>query len=128
MGVPADIERKRDLMVKQLQDSMLDASVKEESIENLISTAQSTNGLKPEEKIQAMSINQFEMARSDARIHLQMDAGFRRLDEKLDKLKPMTRLDAFVRCRWQLMIVALAAIVALILKPELRDLVNAIPR
>jgi hypothetical protein len=75
-----------------------------------------------------MSINQFEMARSDARIHLQMDAGFRRLDEKLDKLKPMTRLDAFVRCRWQLMIVALAAIVALILKPELRDLVNAIPR
>lgn len=126
MAVPLDVERKKELRCAQVLESPLDAAVKEEIVENISATAASTNGFSPEEKIQAMSINQFEMACSDARIHLLMDSGFRRINEKLDKLRPMTRMEAFVRCRWQLMVVAITAIVALVLKPELAELVKAI--
>jgi hypothetical protein len=119
MAIPADIERKRDFMVEQVRGSILDPAVKEEVIQNLTSTAASTNGLKGDEKIQAISINQFDMARSDARIHLAMAAGFKRIEERLAEFKPMSRLDVIVRCKWQ--IVILAAIIAgmFILKPEL---------
>ena len=128
MAIPADIERKRNFMVEQVEASELDPAVKEEVIQNLTSTAAATNGFTQEEKIQSISINQFDMARSDARIHLSMASGFKRIEEKLAAMGPTTRLGALVKCRWQLMILGLAAIVALILKPELRDLVNAIPR
>ena len=125
MAIPADIERKRDLMVEQIRKSDLDPTVKEETIENLTSTAQSTNGFTHDEKIQAMSINQFDMARSDARIHLSMAAGFKRIEDKIASLGPVGFWPALFRliekCRWQLCI--LAAIVAgmFILKPELAE-------
>lgn len=119
MAIPADIERKRDLSVEQIRGSGLDPAAQEEVIENLMATAASTNGLTHEEKIQAMSINQFEMARSDARIHLMMADGFRRVEARLAELKPMTRLDAIVRCRWQIVILGAIVALMLILKPEL---------
>lgn len=119
MAIPADIERKRDFMVEQIRESILDPAVKEETIQNLTSTAAATNGYTQEEKMQAIAINQFDMARSDARIHMTMAAGFKRIEERLAEFKPMSRLDVIVRCRWQ--IVILAAIIAgmFILKPEL---------
>ena len=125
MAIPADIERKRDFMVEQVQSSELDPAVKEETIQNLVSTAASTNGLKGDEKIQAISINQFDMARSDARIHLSMAAGFRRIEERIASLGPVGFWPALFRlmekCRWQLCIIIAILSVTLVLKPELAE-------
>lgn len=123
MAIPADIERKRDFMVEQVQASELDPAVKEETIQNLVSTAASTNGLTGDEKIQAISINQFDMARSDARIHLSMSAGFKRIEERIEALAPTGFWPALFRlletCRWQLCIIAAIVAGMLIIKPEL---------
>lgn len=123
MAIPADIERKRDLSIEQIRASGLDAAVQEEVIENITATAASTNGLTHDEKIQAMSINQFEMARSDARIHMSMSAGFKRIEEKIASLGPIGFWPALFRllerCRWQLCIIVAIVAVTLVLKPEL---------
>ena len=128
MAIPADVERKRDFMVEHVEASELDPAVKEELIQNLTSTAAATNGFTQEEKIQSISINQFDMARSDARIHLSMAAGFRRIEERLAEFKPISRLDVIVRCKWQ--IVILTAIIAgmFILKPELAAYIELLRR
>lgn len=125
MAIPADIERKRNFMVEQVEASELDPAVKEEVIQNLTSTAAATNGFTQEEKIQSISINQFDMARSDARIHLSMASGFKRIEEKIAALGPVGFWPALFRllekCRWQLCIIVAIVAVTVILKPELAE-------
>ena len=130
MAIPADIERKRDLMVEQIRKSDLDPAVKEETIQNLTSTAAATNGYTQEEKMQAIAINQFDMARSDARIHMTMAAGFKCIEERIAALAPTgvwpSLFRLIERCRWQLTIISLGAFVLLGYRPEIAGLLRGL--
>ncbi len=67
MAVTPQNESKAQMSIREIADSNLDSESKNDLIEMVEEAKISTNGLTPEEKLQAVSENQFRMVRCLAR-------------------------------------------------------------
>ncbi len=112
MAVTPQNESKAQMSIREIADSNLDSESKNDLIEMVEEAKISTNGLTPEEKLQAVSENQFRMVRCLAR-------------SIVSSAKPNVRTwkDVIVECKSWLfpsICIALAIIAAsFVLKPEL---------
>ena len=112
MAVTPQNESKAQMSIREIADSNLDSESKNDLIEMVEEAKISTNGLTPEEKLQAVSENQFRMVRCLAR-------------SIVSSAKPNVRTwkDVIVECKSWLfpsICIALAIVAAsFVLKPEL---------
>ena len=112
MAVTPQNESKAQMSIREIADSNLDSESKNDLIEMVEEAKISTNGLTPEEKLQAVSENQFRMVRCLAR-------------SIVSSARPRARTwkDVIVECKSWLfpsICIALAIIaVSFVLKPEL---------
>lgn len=115
MAVTPLNESKAQISIREITESVLDSESKNDMIEMVEEAKISTNGLTPEEKLQAVSENQFRMVRCLARFIVAA-------------AKPAARSwkDVIVECKSYLfpsVCIALAIIAAaFILKPELAQI------
>lgn len=112
MAVTPQNESKAQMSIREIADSNLDSESKNDLIEMVEEAKISTNGLTPEEKLQAVSENQFRMVRCLARSIVASAAP-----------KARTWKDVIVECKSWLfpsLCIALAIVAAsFVLKPEL---------
>lgn len=112
MAVTPQNESKARMSIREIEDSNLDSESKNDLIEMIDDAKITTNGLSPEEKLQAVADNQFRMIRALARVIV-------------SQAKPQVRTwkDVIVECKSWLfpsVCISLAIIaVAFVLKPEL---------
>lgn len=112
MAVTPQNESKAQMSIREIADSTLDSESKNDLIEMVDEAKLSTNGLTPEEKLQAVSENQFRMVRCLAR-------------SIVASAKPSVRSwkDVIVECKSWLfpsVCIALAIVAAaFVIKPEL---------
>lgn len=121
MAVTPLNESKAQISIREITESALDSESKNDLIEMIEEAKTSTNGLTPEEKLQAVSENQFRMVRCLAR-------------SIVAAAKPAARSwkDVIVECKSYLfpsVCIALAIIsAAFILKPELAQIAASVAK
>ena len=119
MAVTLQNESKAQMSIREIADSNLDSESKNDLIEMVDEAKLSTNGLTPEEKLQAVSENQFRMVRCLAR-------------SIVSAAKPQVRTwkDVIVECKSWLfpsVCIALAIVAAaFVLKPELASIAASV--
>lgn len=115
MAVTPQNESKARMSIREIEESALDSEEKNDLIEMIDEAKLTTNGLSPEEKLQAVADNQFRMIRALAR-------------SIVSQAKPRARSwkDVIVECKSWLfpsICIGLAIVAtAFILKPELAQI------
>ena len=116
MAISQTNRRNCDYAVDEIRKSDLSAALKEDLTTVLVRTLETTNGLSQAQKIQSCTENQFDMMRLFV---LQIISQGRRVT---------TWKDVIVKCRLPLCIsvtvLGVAAIVALVLQPQLAEMVE----
>lgn len=119
MAVTPQNESKARISIREIEESELDSESKNDLIEMVDEAKISTNGLTPEEKLQAVSENQFRMVRCLARSIV-----------SAAKPKVRTWKDVIVECKAWLfpsLCIGLAIIAsAFVLKPELAQIAASV--
>lgn len=117
MAMAAKIRNRLDELVAALKETRnLSLGDRDDDIEILTQTAEGTNGLSLEEKVQALSENLFNLCYLFIRAQLEggAAAGF---------WPALFRL--IERCRWQITIVALGVCAVLAFRPQFAALIEA---
>lgn len=114
MPVSDDNRRKRDYAVGEIASSNLSAALKEDLSDVVSRAMETTNGLTQEQKLQACTENQFDMARLLALFIV--GQGRRVTSWK----------DVAIAFKWPLVLMFGSLCVTLILKPELAALVESL--
>lgn len=108
------INQHRNELAKQFIDrSQLNADTKADLDEMLDSSLRTTNGLKPEEKLDAMSDNLYQLTRITC-IHI------------AEAPRMTSWKDVIIKCRRELVILGLGVITLLVLRPQIADVVKHI--
>ena len=110
MAISAINQHRNDLAKQFIDASQLNADTKADLDEMLDSSLRTTNGLKPEEKLDAISDNLYQLTRITC-IHI------------AEKPQPTTWKDVLIKCSWQAVVVVaitVPSVVALfIYQPQL---------
>lgn len=110
MAISAINQHRNDLAKQFIDASQLNADTKSDLDEMLDSSLRTTNGLKPEEKLDAISDNLYQLTRITC-IHI------------AEKPQPATWKDVLIKCSWQAVVVVaitVPSVVALfIYQPQL---------
>ena len=114
MAVSELNQRKHDITAKAVAESNLSVSLKEDLTDSLASTLAATNGMTPEEKLQASTENQFTMTRLFAITLVQLGS------------RAASWRDVAIAYKWPLVIMFGFLCVSLIFRPELAALVESI--
>ena len=116
MAVSEINKRKYEIAAKTVAESALSASLKEDLTDSLASTLATTNGMSPEEKLQATTENQFTMARLFAITLVSFSS------------RTASWREVAIAYKWPLVIMFGFLCIALIFRPELAALVESITR
>lgn len=114
MAITALNQSRADNVIGEIKTSSLPSAVKDDLIEGTNASLTATNGLTPEEKLQACCENQFRLQVMIARIMVSL----------CDKRSAENWKTVIISCRWQIC-VALAIIGSIIvLRPEVAKLIE----
>ena len=116
MAVSEKILNRTDTAIKAIRDSHLDVGEQDDLIEMVCSARDGTNGLSPEEKLQANAENLANLV-------------FMFVRQNVRKPSPTTSWkDVIIKCRRELVILGLGVITLLVLRPQVADVVEHILR
>ena len=113
MAISAINQHRNDLAKQFIDGSQLNADAKTDLDEMLDSSLRTTNGLKPEEKLDAISDNLYQLTRLTC-IHI------------AETPKTASWKDVIIKCRREIAIIALGVITLLVLRPQIADVVEHI--
>ena len=115
MAISAINQHRNDLAKQFIDGSQLNADSKADLDEMLDSSLRTTNGLKPEEKLDAISDNLYQLTRITC-IHI------------AETPKTASWKDVIIKCRREITIIGLGIITLLVLRPQIADIVEHILR
>lgn len=115
MAVSAINQHRNELAKQFIDGSQLNADTKADLDEMLDSSLRTTNGLKPEEKLDAISDNLYQLTRLTC-IHI------------AETPKTASWKDVIIKCRREITIIGLGIITLLVLRPQIADIVEHILR
>lgn len=115
MAISAINQHRNDLAKQFIDASQLNADTKADLDEMLDSSLRTTNGLKPEEKLDAISDNLYQLTRLTC-IHI------------AETPKTASWKDVIIKCRREITIIGLGIITLLVLRPQIADIVEHILR
>ena len=110
MAISAINQHRNDLAKQFIDASQLNADTKADLDEMLDSSLRTTNGLKPEEKLDAISDNLYQLTRLTC-IHI------------AETPKTASWKDVIIECRREIALIALGVITLLVLRPQIADVV-----
>jgi len=113
MAVSAINQHRNELAKQFIDGSQLNADTKADLDEMLDSSLRTTNGLKPEEKLDAISDNLYQLTRLTC-IHI------------AETPKTASWKDVIIKCRREITIIGLGIITLLVLRPQIADIVEHI--
>jgi hypothetical protein len=113
MAISAINQHRNELAKQFIDGSQLNADTKADLDEMLDSSLRTTNGLKPEEKLDAISDNLYQLTRLTC-IHI------------AETPKTASWKDVIIKCRRELVILGLGVITLLVLRPQIADVVEHI--
>ena len=115
MAISAINQHRNELAKQFIDGSQLNADTKADLDEMLDSSLRTTNGLKPEEKLDAISDNLYQLTRITC-IHI------------AETPKTASWKDVIIKCRREITIIGLGIITLLVLRPQIADIVEHILR
>lgn len=115
MAVSAINQHRNELAKQFIDGSQLNADTKADLDEMLDSSLRTTNGLKPEEKLDAISDNLYQLTRLTC-IHI------------AETPKTASWKDVIIKCRREITVIGLGIITLLVLRPQIADIVEHILR
>ncbi len=115
MAISAINQHRNDLAKQFIDASQLNADTKADLDEMLDSSLRTTNGLKPEEKLDAISDNLYQLTRLTC-IHI------------AETPKTASWKDVIIKCRREITVIGLGIITLLVLRPQIADIVEHILR
>lgn len=115
MAISAVNQHRNELAKQFIDGSQLNADTKADLDEMLDSSLRTTNGLKPEEKLDAISDNLYQLTRLTC-IHI------------AETPKTASWKDVIIKCRREITIIGLGIITLLVLRPQIADIVEHILR
>ena len=115
MAISAINQHRNELAKQFIDGSQLNADKKADLDEMLDSSLRTTNGLKPEEKLDAISDNLYQLTRLTC-IHI------------AETPKTASWKDVIIKCRREITIIGLGIITLLVLRPQIADIVEHILR
>lgn len=115
MAISAINQHRNDLAKQFIDGSQLNADTKADLDEMLDSSLRTTNGLKPEEKLDAISDNLYQLTRLTC-IHI------------AETPKTASWKDVIIKCRREITVIGLGIITLLVLRPQIADIVEHILR
>jgi hypothetical protein len=115
MAISAINQHRNELAKQFIDGSQLNADTKADLDEMLDSSLRTTNGLKPEEKLDAISDNLYQLTRLTC-IHI------------AETPKTASWKDVIIKCRREITIIGLGIITLLVLRPQIADIVEHILR
>ena len=113
MAISAINQHRNDLAKQFIDASQLNADTKADLDEMLDSSLRTTNGLKPEEKLDAIADNLYQLTRLTC-IHI------------AEAPRTASWKDVIIKCRRELVILGLGIITLLVLRPQIADVVDHI--
>lgn len=115
MAISAINQHRNELAKQFIDGSQLNAGTKADLDEMLDSSLRTTNGLKPEEKLDAISDNLYQLTRLTC-IHI------------AETPKTASWKDVIIKCRREITVIGLGIITLLVLRPQIADIVEHILR
>lgn len=115
MAISAINQHRNELAKQFIDGSQLNADTKADLDEMLDSSLRTTNGLKPEEKLDAISDNLYQLTRLTC-IHI------------AETPKTASWKDVIIKCRREITVIGLGIITLLVLRPQIADIVEHILR
>lgn len=115
MAISAINQHRNELAKQFIDGSQLNADTKADLDEMLDSSLRTTNGLKPEEKLDAISDNLYQLTRLTC-IHI------------AEAPKTASWKDVIIKCRREITVIGLGIITLLVLRPQIADIVEHILR
>ncbi len=115
MAISAINQHRNELAKQFIDGSQLNADTKADLDEMLDSSLRTTNGLKPEEKLDAISDNLYQLTRLTC-IHIAQTP------------KMASWKDVIIKCRREITVIGLGIITLLVLRPQIADIVEHILR
>ena len=113
MAISAINQHRNELAKQFIDGSRLNADTKADLDEMLDSSLRTTNGLKPEEKLDAMSDNLYQLTRITC-IHI------------AEAPRTASWKDVVIECRREIALIALGVLTLLVLRPQIADVVEHI--
>lgn len=115
MAISAINQHRNELAKQFIDGSQLNADTKSDLDEMLDSSLRTTNGLPPEEKLDAISDNLYQLTRITC-IHI------------AETPKTASWKDVIIKCRREITVIGLGIITLLVLRPQIADIVEHILR
>ncbi len=115
MAISAINQHRNELAKQFIDGSQLNADTKADLDEMLDSSLRTTNGLPPEEKLDAISDNLYQLTRLTC-IHI------------AETPKTASWKDVIIKCRREITVIGLGIITLLVLRPQIADIVEHILR
>ncbi len=112
MAVPEKIQNRTNAVIKEINDSKLPFAEKDDLREIIVRAAEGSNGLTPDDKIQATAENLANLTYLFTRHMLTMTP------------PPTGWKDVIIACKWPLVIITGIIAVMLILQPQLATVID----